>query len=384
MALDSEMVNDLYSQLPPPESENQPISEPPPNFDGEVESILDPAKWIDPWGEPYTLANAFKPRSPIEYLIQGLFKKPSLNMIYGAPGGLKTLLVQSLCLSVASGLPWFLEAPWKPGGPIFTTKQAPSMFIDFDNGPEEMHERIEALARTVNLDTKSIPFYYYSFPEAGFDACNKLHIGELILRIKRLNVGMLWFDNLGVIKGAASENTDEMILVMNNLRYIVVQTGVVLGIIHHQSKSKDYKRRSGESIRGHSSIEGSLDLALLVERDEYGDSLLIKPTKTRGALVYPFGAEFTYTHKQETNDLETARFYSVPCEDKYSDEAIDEIILSCLDGKSFNKSQLTNAVKGRLLDIGLNRIRDRIDRLAMSGKINEKPGERTAKLFELP
>jgi hypothetical protein len=74
----------------------------------------------------------------------------------------------------------------------------------------------------------------------------------------------------------------------------------------------------------------------------------------------------------------------VPCEDKYSDEAIEEIILLCLDGKSHNKSQLTNAVKGKLPDIGLNRIRDRIDRLAMSGKINEKPGERTAKLFELP
>jgi hypothetical protein len=113
MADNNGILDEYYKKLPPPEPvlENQPILEPPPNFDIEIESVLDPAEWIDPWGEPYTLTNAFETRPPVKYLIEGLFKKPSLNMIYGAPGGLKTLLVQSLCLSVASGYAVVLRSP---------------------------------------------------------------------------------------------------------------------------------------------------------------------------------------------------------------------------------------------------------------------------------
>ena len=64
----------------------------------------------DPW-KIYTLADAYEPRPPVEYLVGGLLAVPSLAIVYGPPGCLKSFLMADLAASVAGGLPWLPPSP---------------------------------------------------------------------------------------------------------------------------------------------------------------------------------------------------------------------------------------------------------------------------------
>lgn len=53
-----------------------------------------------------SLADAYRPRPPLYYLVDGLLPAPSLSIVYGGPGSLKSMLLADLCVCVASGQPW--------------------------------------------------------------------------------------------------------------------------------------------------------------------------------------------------------------------------------------------------------------------------------------
>ncbi len=349
------------------------------------DAIVSPmqTEWEDPWGEPFTAADAFKPRPPIEYIVDGIFRRRSLNMIYGPPGCLKTLLVLDLCIAVAAGRDWLPSPPDVQVVP-YTTIQMPTMFVDFDNDQDELDERVEALIRGRNLVPESLPFYYYSFPEGGFNASNDVNIGDMMNRIEKYKIGMWWTDNLGIIKGGASENSDEMIPVMHNLRKVAVTTSVMSGVVHYQNKGQGFNRRTGENIRGHSSIEGSLNLGLQIERKPFSDNITIQPAKVRGNMMFPFSATWAYEHKIGTTTLESAIFYGAIPEGDLTDVTIDATIKAALKDGLLNKTSLIKAVKERMPDIGINRIRSRIERLTTGGEIIEQQGKRTERFYSLP
>jgi len=53
---------------------------------------------------------------------------------------------------------------------------------------------------------------------------------------------------------------------MAHFRQLVEDHSLALILIHHQRKATGTEARAGDRIRGHSSIEAALDVALLVER----------------------------------------------------------------------------------------------------------------------
>jgi AAA domain len=59
----------------------------------------------------HTLADAYRPRPPLRYVVDGLFPLPSLSIVYGAPGTLKSLLLADMGVCVAAGLPWLPAIP---------------------------------------------------------------------------------------------------------------------------------------------------------------------------------------------------------------------------------------------------------------------------------
>jgi hypothetical protein len=200
----------------------------------------------------------------------------------------------------------------------------------------------------------------------------------------RYDTKLLIVDNLGTVTGDAEENSGEMVQVMSQFRQLAEETGAAVVLVHHQRKSNGTVGRAGENLRGHSSIEASLDLALLVEREEYSDTIAIKATKTRGEDVLPFSATFTYNQDPDTKELKTAKFYGIATEDTKSTSAIENVIRENLTGQRMNKTALQKAVKEDLPDIGVNRIRDVIDRMAGTGKIKTETGKNnTEKVYTL-
>ncbi len=342
--------------------------------------LLPPEEPItDPW-KAFTLQDAYIERPPAEYIAAGLFTLPSLSIVYGAPGTLKSFVMADLAVSVAAGKLWLPPAPWQPGGAGIETKQAPVMWLDFDNGELRTHERFGSLARARDLP-ESTPIFYYSMPMPWLDASKPETISQMILRAKEKETGLIVIDNLGLISGGVDENSAAMISVMSQLRQLAEGTAAAVVVIHHQRKGNGFKGRAGDTLRGHSSIEAAIDLGLLVEREEGSDTITMKSTKTRGQDVYPFSGVFTYEHI-EPGRLYKAMFYGLPVIDTNSTAAIEKAILEALEGESMNQTELVKAVK-ETCTAGENRIIDMIKRLQNTKKIKAAAGPHNSRVYEL-
>lgn len=322
----------------------------------------------DPWEKDIcTLANAYAERAPLTYAVDGLFAFPSLNIIFGNPGSIKSLFAGDCAIHVSGGLPWLDR----------TVKQSAVLWIDLDNGKRRTHERFEALGRKAKLFIE-VPFYYVSMKP--FNAANVKDIKNLTQRMIALGIKFLVIDNLGLISPGADENSNDMILIMANLRALSETTGAAIVLIHHQRKTQS-TTRAGETLRGHSSIESATDLCLLVEREADSNIIKVKSTKSRDIEVYPFAAEFCFTHKEDTPELYEAWFESLEIEDTTSDHAIEKAILSVVeDTPLINQKNLIEGAKPAL-QAGIKRIRLVLAALVKKGKIKTKEGAHGAKLY---
>jgi hypothetical protein len=308
-----------------------------------------------------TLADAFEPRKPVEYLVEGLIAAGSLAVVYGAPGTYKTMLLIDMLIAVATGTHWLQPMP-NTGGRAKKTIAAPTMLIDFDSGDRRSAERIEALAKSRRLapDSKT-KIFYVSMPSPWLIASQRDGVLQLAEDIKTHGVRLVVIDNLGVITGGIDENSSEMVSVMSNLRWLTETTGSAIVLIHHERKSTGEARKGGDALRGHSSINAALDLALLVEREGGSRIVTLRSTKTRDVDVEPFGAEFNFNHRAGTTELETAYFWGVgDSVDDESDRAVEAAVLdACFNaGKTgLNGSRLVSAVQENLHAVGAKRIR---------------------------
>lgn len=335
----------------------------------------------DPW-QAFTLQDAYLERPPAEYIAAGLFTLPSLNIVYGAPGTLKSFVLADLAVCIAAGKLWLPPAPWQPTGKGIETKPAPIIWLDFDNGEMRTHERFGALARARDLPAIT-PIFYYSMPMPWLDATKPESITQMITRAKEKQTGLIVIDNLGLISGGADENSASMISIMSQLRQLAEGTGAAVVVIHHQRKGNGFKGRAGDTLRGHSSIEAAIDLGLLVEREEGSDTITMKSTKTRGQDVYPFSGAFTYeTNPNQPSQLWKAIFYGLPVIDTNSTAAIEKAILEALAGESMNQTEIVKAVK-ETCTAGENRIIDMIKRLQNTKKIKAAAGPHNSRIYDL-
>jgi hypothetical protein len=251
-------------------------------------------------------------------------------------------------------------------------QQASALWVDFDNGPRRMHERAAAVGRAYGLQP-DIPFHYVSMPNPWLDASKQLGLDPLRAAIEQFKAKIIVIDNLLLIKGGVDENSAEMGIVMAHLRHLTEEYQRIVLPIHHQRK--DPSGRSGDQLRGHSSIGAAIDLGLLVEREDGSSTVTMRSTKTRDVDVPPFAAMFTYEHKPGTTDLDKARFYGMPQADEQSDHAIENAIREVLkDGAPVLKTTLGAQVHGLLPRVGINRIRGIVERMIAQHHLHMNPG----------
>lgn len=325
-----------------------------------------------------TLEDAFKPRPPREYVVEGLFPFASLNIVFGAEGSMKSLLLMDMGICVSEGFPWL---QYKDGaGYQFETKKTGVLYIDCDNGSLTDDERINAFALSHGLaaDNKS-NFKYISMPEE-FDISEKESRDRVWLLCQALNVRLLIMDNLGLIN-SKDENSHEMAGVMGNLRQLA-DKGICVIVIHHQRKNNGNKEaRLGENLRGHSSIPAALDISLFVYRQTINDEVVtVVPAKSRFAPIEPFGAMFKYTWRPETKELETALFIS----SEINTEEAKAYMLVCKilqEQGEMTRTDLVNAVmKNR---VSQKAARSAIDKAVSNGVLDERKGPHNSKYLKL-
>jgi hypothetical protein len=260
------------------------------------------------------------------------------------------------------------------------TVQTPVLWCDFDNGQGLTDERFAALGKARALSA-SAPVFYVSMDQPWLDMSMTRQTVDLIEYLRVSGTGLLVIDNLGVTTGGADEITAEMAGVMSNLRLVAERVPCAVLLIHHQRKDNGSKRsRKGDALRGHSSIEAALDLALLIQRD--GDNLTLTATKTRRATMPALAAMFTYTQTPD-RELETARFVSIPVQIVTIEQQIEDAVLDLLR----QSGQLNQtAILQRLRVIGKwpkNRVLGTLTRLVGSGMLHTTNGARGALLYSI-
>ncbi len=335
--------------------------------------------------ETHTLQDALQPQPPTVYVVDGLFSLPSLNIVYGAPGCMKSLLLADLAICVAAGREWLPPLPHDKSGAVqsFKTQPAPVLWLDFDNGARRTGNRLAAFARAYHAENARL--YYLAMPSAPFNATMASATVEMIDYINAIGAKIVVIDNLLTVSGGKDENAPEIASAMLNLRLISERTGAAVIVVHHSRKQNGIRGGLGDDLRGHSSIRGAIDLALLVEREEGADSVTVKSTKTRDVDVEPFGALFTYTHQPGTFDLETAAFFGQKVMGAETTAEIEQTIFAVLQkaGKPMSQSELVKAVKAEGVQAGINRIRDIAAKMAASMRLKTQSGNRGAILYHV-
>lgn len=327
----------------------------------------------------YTLQDAFRPRDPIKYIVNNLFELPSLNIVFGSPGSLKSFLLADLACCVAAGRNWLTHQDSNTANGWRVT-MAPVLWLDFDNGTRRTHERFSALARARGIPA-STALIYESMPSPILNMRDEKHVAELITIIKSCGARLVIIDNLGVISGGADENTSEMIEILLNLRRVAETTESAVVVIHHPRKSSAENGKQGDTLRGHSSILASLDLALHIDRELDSPIITIKPVKERGKGVMSFSARFTYEDDPD-GQLISACFFADSKLPLTSVDTINRAIIDCLGGDTLNKTTLCERVHEKLSgEIGINRIGSNINYLAEQGYLTMKKGENNAQLY---
>jgi len=341
----------------------------------------------DPW-KIQTLTDAFTERPPIRWLVAGVLPAEALAIVYGAPGALKSMLLADLAVCVAAGKPWLDPLPGQAVTAFAVAAAAPVLWLDIDNGARRTADRFEALARAHGVHP-SAPLHYVSMPTPPFVAGDAESVRNMAARILANGYRLVIIDNLSAIKGSVDENSDGMALVMASLRQLTEATGAAIVVIHHQRKGQARTNdgqgtRDGESLRGHSSIEASIDLALLVMRENGTPNVMVKSTKDRDAGVAPFAAAFTFEH-DDTGRLYAARMQQVAAigraEAREAEAArkIESKVLQLLkDEGPLTAKAIEDGVTGQR-----TAVRQVVAALRLAGKITVTDGQRGAKIHAL-
>jgi RecA-family ATPase len=335
---------------------------------------------VDAWRR-VTLADAFMPRPEVAPVVAGILQRQSISIWYGAPGVQKSLLIADLCQCVISGTRWLRGADRSGGFEVMRTSAA---WLDLDNGCERTLKRFEAIARGYGIDEHAVtnlePLHIWPLPlplPSGKDTALMLELGDYC---KRERIALLVVDNLQRISAGLDEKTNEMDSVMANLRTIAERADLHVLLIHHAVKNAGERARKGDSLRGHSSIEAAVDLAMLVTREGKDSPIRIECTKSRDDEPNPITARLHYTQKpNRMRDLKTAWFASERIE-TLNDQMQAAVLDAVRDQEGINSSTLEAAVLERFPDTRGARkaIRATLEALEARGELVCKRGEHNA------
>jgi hypothetical protein len=221
------------------------------------------------------------------YVIKGLLAPGDVGCIFGAPGAGKSLLAPFLAYAVAQGREAFGQRV-RAGGAFYVAAE----------DPHGMRGRVRALKAA-----------YGDAP--GFqlvEGVSNLHpdapdLVALIEAVQARKPSIVFIDTLAMAFPGLEENSAESMGNVVAVARKLAEGGAAVVLVHHDTKAET------GTPRGHSILNGALDVALHVKRDEESSIVRAKLTKNRNGPC----------------DLDIA--FSIATEDGGTDEDGDTITL---------------------------------------------------------
>jgi hypothetical protein len=288
--------------------------------------------------------DAMSPPPELEWVVPGLFARPSLNILVGDPGSKKTYLAMDLAICISNGIPWLsfsaeahqseplavceskhkngennLEKRYSAqpssllprceatqgsatpkaekadhsfssaGSPQPKKTPVPVLFIDEESGYLQMWSRFNSVLHAHNSDPGT-PLAYTSL--AGYKLNDPEDTDALIKRALSMKAGLIIIDALSDLLSAIDSN-GSIQTVLFNLRRLSDTCHAAVVIIHHTNREGGY--------RGSSSIAAAVDLMLEITSPPADNLITIRTLKSRFQSPDPFYALAHFATTSEGN-----------------------------------------------------------------------------------
>lgn len=183
------------------------------------------------------------------YLIKGLFAPGDVGCIFGAPGAGKSLLAPFLGYMVAQGAEAFGMRS-KAGGVFYVAAE----------DAHGMRGRVKAL-KAAHGDA---PTFHLVEGVSDLLVPDSPDLHALEAAVKERRPALIFIDTLAMAFPGLEENSAEAMGRVVAAARRLAEGGAAVMLIHHDTKAE------GATPRGHSLLNGALDVALHVKRDESG------------------------------------------------------------------------------------------------------------------
>lgn len=241
------------------------------------ENYLTTKPEVKPRFESRSASEALEPQPPIEFVVDSVVTRGSVNLFFGEAGSKKTyiLLYLGACASVGKN---FLN---------FTTTKSRVLIIDEESGNKRLLRRLgEVLRGALILDPSNIEFM--TLYRLKLDKESDVIDLQNFIMAKGFEIVII--DALSDVMDGDENSKEYMQPVFNNLRLIADKTNAAIFIIHHPNKTGGY--------RGSSAIKGSVDLMIEVVSPEDSDLIKFSSKKERDIEKVSFMAKAVWVDDQ--------------------------------------------------------------------------------------
>lgn len=301
-----------------------------------------------------------KASRPKGWLVQGLLPQGHSILGVGLPGVLKSWLVDALAVHIASGRP-FLGLP---------VRQGPVILVDEDTPSDELFDRLERIARGLNLSLEDLPIDVHSME--NINLCDDKSLQKLIDEVTTIKPVLVIFDCLSkVMGGQFNESTTRDANIAGSAWNKLKLTGATIFSTHHLNKREgnmvtDFVKLSS----GSHAIVANSDTALGVDFRHHNPTCFnVYPIERRRKLSVrePFGIEL-----EEDAELTLARLKRISFARQVSPLARDifAIFRQAGEGARLTANEVRKALAGAASDADM---RHAIKELEERGFLGHRP-----------
>ena len=231
---------------------------------------------------------------PEPYLIEGLIRKGTINIIGATPNSGKTTFVFDAFGAIASGAK-FLTNP-KDSNSGFETHQGPCLFIDFDGDKVDTASRLRATIDTYSeitgIEPKNIPFIVRWMP-ADWTGSDDKFAEKIYKEVSALpspynKPSVIAFDTYTAFANVENENeatqAQKVFSGLKKLKAMFTDYDLTIVLTMHLRKTNvDFSSLTMDDLRGTGATAGAgSDIWLLGEVKDNPDTKKLRQVKSKG------------------------------------------------------------------------------------------------------
>jgi len=186
-----------------------------------------------------------------EWAVKKLFPAKGVAAIYGKPGSLKSFIAADMALHIALGWRWAVRR----------VNQGAAVYIAAE-GAGGLRKRLGGFKVAKGPLPDDAPFYLVeTAPNLGTGEADRHALIEAIT-LQGVAPGVVILDTLAQSLGGADENGSGMTQFVANATALAAHFGCLVVVVHHSGLADSNR------MRGHSSLLGAVDAAMLCEKQE--------------------------------------------------------------------------------------------------------------------